>query len=320
MSKILLCVPLANLDKTVFQNLPAQVGGLRVDKASNLNNLKYILDDQDPRIIVLENLESPNLLQHIFQITKHLPNVSTVGLWMGEKTPQKKKYFFTNDIKQHSQDLDINPIDKQQFISAVQNNMSQNIESSNKTALNYKRWKTSEIIDSLKDIDLFKIIIHTPLDKSLIDVDDIQNVSSKLMVLHGGNIITKKYDTENMLKMALELVQTGGKKQIKSKVKNYEYDPDSDSDQAHHKKVHNENIIKSPDKPHRHLKMLRRLQAKNGTLDKEFENPEDLQKLIDTIPEDLSEQDIQKINNNELTKKIYLSIYESYFNIAGLKK
>lgn len=317
MSKILLCIPLANLDKTVFQHLPEQVGGFRVDKASNLDNLKYILDDQDPKIIVLENLESPSLLPQIFQITKHLPTVSTVGLWMGEKTPQQKKYFFTNDLRQNPQDLDINPIDKQQFISAVQNNMSQNLESSHKTALNYKRWKTNEIIDSLKDIDLFKIIIHTPLDKSLVDIDDIQNISSKLMVLHGGNISTKKYDTENMLTLALDFLQTGGKKK-KRNVVDYEYDPDSDSNDAHHKKVHKESVVKPPEKPHRHLKTIRRLQAKNESLDREFENPEDFQTLIDTVPEDLSEQDIQKINKNELMKKLYLSIYESYFNMAGL--
>lgn len=220
MSNILLCIPLANLDKTVFQNLPEQVGGVRVNKASNLDNLKYMLDDQDPKIIVLESLETPSLLPQIHQITKHLPKVSTIGLWMGEKTPQQKKYFFTTDIQQNSQDLDVNPIDKQQFISAVQNNMSQNIESSNKTALNYKRWKTKEIIDSLRDIDLFKIIIHTPLEKSSIDIDDVQNISSKLMVLHGGNIATKKYDVENMLSLVLDYAQTGGKKEIESKINN----------------------------------------------------------------------------------------------------
>lgn len=111
----------------------------------------------------------------------------------------------------------------------------------------------------------------------------------------------------------------GEKKKLKAKSTiNYDYDPDSDSDHAHHAKVHKEHVVKAPEKPHRHLRTIRRLQSKNDTLDTTFENPEDFQKLVDTVPEDLGEQDIQKINNNELLKKLYLTIYESYFNMAGL--
>ena len=200
-SRAILGLPLANVDATLLDNLPTQIGGYQVHGVKGELGLRQALDTgfDNPTLLILQGKIHPTHLQKYGKILKHRPGVKVVGMWMGRRSPSGKSVFRLKDLHRNKSTLGINPVDQEQLNTAVRNN-----EKLGETLIRqlHQRWKTAEVLDHLHDSTIpIRVVVHTPL----IGSDPVPEYEFQ----HGGGSGDQHLIRHDIPAMLMRVVQGG---------------------------------------------------------------------------------------------------------------